>query len=123
MKKALQELTRLLKEAKEFITALINTTWNGFYINIWNKRCETVVSWEKTTGISKAEKMRKETKTKEKGKAKMTQREERHTDEEGKTQAAKEKIEIGNKIQETWLGSVYNYIDRKMRLFFYGLNG
>ena len=49
---------------------------------------------------------------------------ERETITENNRQSiGKNKEEDRNRIQETWLDSVYRLINRKMRPFFWGLNG
>jgi hypothetical protein len=48
----LLKLIQSLKEAKDFIATTISTAWNEFYENVWKKRCEAFICWEKEAGIS-----------------------------------------------------------------------
>lgn len=101
-KKMLQDLTQSLKEAKEFIIMLTNTAWNAFFENIWKKRCDLVTMWEKTLGISNADKKKRFHGEKEGSGNKKTQKQEVVVDRTDQNRTIKEKKEEdNNRIQET----------------------
>ena len=121
----MQDLIQSLKEAKNFITTLARTAWNGFFENVWKKRCEIVSSWEKEIGITAASKKKKEETTSRTGSSDGVT----HEKEEGKIIDQVNRTKNDSKeedsfsIQNVWLGSVYDWISNRMRPFFWGLNG
>jgi hypothetical protein len=120
----IQNLTQTLKEAKEFITIWINAAWNGFFENIWKKRCEAVIDWEKANGISSADKKRKVNNPRSDTIRNVKKLVDNRVLEKNQGCVKKEKKkEEEEKIQSSWFGSVRDYIGKKIRPFFYGSNG
>ena len=112
---------------KEFIITAISTAWNCFFEDIWKKRCEIFIIWEKEVGIDKKTKREKrniegkptEENSKASCKEKFIRVEKSQTIEEKKKVKEVEKKEI----DEAWFGSVTNFIYSKTRPFTYGLTG
>ena len=124
-KSALQDLIQSLKETKEFISVLAKTAWNGFFENIWKKRCELVSNWEKSVEITPKEKKKKEeasSRTKPNNEVTQKNKEGIVIDQVNRTKEIR-KEEDNRGIQKLWQGSVYEWISNRMRLFFWGLNG
>ena len=123
--KAVQNLTQTLTEAKNFVCILVNTAWNSFYENIWKKRCEAVIVWEKELGISLKSK-RKDGRQSRVAHEMLSGMEEVSTSKLDPAQIedrAKKKEEDSIRIEETWLGSIRNFISDNVRPFFYSLKG
>ena len=121
----LQDILLSLKEAKEFITTLAGSAWNGFFENIWKKRCELITLWEKSVGITAVDKRKRE----ESMSGKKSNNKKTHEKVEGKDidQSNRTKVnkkeEDSNSIQKVWLGSVSDWISNRVRPFFWGLSG
>ena len=119
----LQSLFQSLKEAKEFITIWTNAAWNGFFENIWKKRCEVVTIWEKANGISPTNKKdRNRLSNRAFSKAPYESKEGGVADSQNQI-TKEEKEESEKRIQSSWLDSVVGFIGRRIRPFFYGPNG
>lgn len=87
----LQEIGISNKKTKKLLTTFLDTWLKEFQEKIWNKRCEKIVVWERSKGITQKKKRGK--------KEKLRTKEKRKTTKEGKSDkkepSAKEK-----KIQE-----------------------
>jgi hypothetical protein len=54
------EVVPIIQEAKDLIKAAMDTFWNGFFENIWKRRCAAVIEWEKSIGIDAKKKRTKQ---------------------------------------------------------------
>ena len=126
----MQEVIQSSKETKEFLALVINTAWNSFYEDIWKRRCEAFVLWEKELGIDTKEKKWKKniiSKQVVLEKGNLTSYEEssnRIEKNQASVKAKQERKEVEiREIQETWFCSIVNFICNKSRPFAYGLIG
>ena len=115
----LQSLTQTLKEAKEFLTIQTNAAWNGFFENIWKKRCEVVTNQEKANEISPTNKKQSRNRLNNKASDRTLHKRKKGEVADNQNQITKEKKEESErKIQSSWLESVVGFIERKIRPFF-----